>query len=436
MTKFANTDAMALNNDAVLKRFVDVRQRSEWQCKPLEVEDYGLQAMPETSPAKWHLAHTSWFFEIFLLKPYLKNYKVLNQQYEQLFNSYYNGIGPQHPRAQRGLLSRPTVAEVYLYRRHVNEAMLDLLSDHKLCTEDVIDKVILGCHHEQQHQELFFTDLKYSWFKNPLYPVYASSNKQNAQVVEIDNNQSDLWMEIGADVYDIGFDENKAQSKLDGFSFDNELPQHQQYIHDVSISNYLVTNKEYLMFMEDGGYERSELWLSDAWAELQNSNKKHAPLYWLDQGNQWFEYTLQGLLPLNLEQPVCHISAYEADAFARWKECRLPTEFEWEVFAHLTKKTTQKNFLETKQFHPYVEFSGLPVVRGNVWQWTSSAYSPYPGFKTAAGAIGEYNGKFMCNQLVLKGGSCVTSKNHYRDTYRNFFYPSDQWQFSGLRLAK
>jgi len=436
MKGFANKDVAALSDDSVLKRFFDVRKLSEWQCEPLEVEDYGLQAMPETSPTKWHLAHTTWFFETFLLKPHLKNYKPLNPQYEQLFNSYYNGIGPQHPRAQRGLLSRPTVAEVYHYRRYVNEAMLDLLSDSKSCTEDVLNKVILGCHHEQQHQELFFTDLKYSWFKNPLYPVYAAKQERGAQVTEINASQSAAWMEIDAAVYAIGFDKNKEYSKLEGFSFDNELPQHQQYIHDVSISNYLVTNKEYLMFMDDAGYERSELWLSDAWAELQNPDKKHAPLYWLNQGDQWFEYSLHGLLPLNLEQPVCHISAYEADAFARWKECRLPTEFEWEVYSQLTTTPTQQSFLEGEQFHPYVELPGSPVAKGNVWQWTSSAYASYPGFKTAAGAIGEYNGKFMCNQLVLKGGSCVTSKNHYRDTYRNFFYPPDQWQFSGLRLAK
>jgi len=315
--------------------------------------------------------------------------------------------------------------------------MLDLLSDIKLCSEEVINKVILGCNHEQQHQVLFFTDLKYSWFKNPLYPVYSSNdNNHNAQVIEINDSQCEAWVEINSGVYDIGFDEKNERSKLDGFSFDNETPQHQQYIHDVSVSNYLVTNKEYLTFMEDDGYQRSELWLLDAWAELQNTNKKHAPLYWLKQDGQWFEYSLHGLLSLNLEQPVCHISAYEADAFARWKECRLPTEFEWEVFSHLTEKSSQQSFLEGEQFHPYVELFGAPIAKGNVWQWTSSAYSPYPGFKTAIGAIGEYNGKFMCNQLVLKGGSCVTSKNHYRDTHRNFFYPPDQWQFSGLRLAK
>jgi ergothioneine biosynthesis protein EgtB len=415
-------------------KFNHVRGVSEWQCEPLLVEDYGLQAMPETSPAKWHLAHTTWFFETFLLKPHLDNYKPLNPQYEYLFNSYYNGVGEQYPRPQRGLLSRPSVDEAYAYRKHVNEAMLELLSNDSLCNEEVINKTLLGCHHEQQHQELFFTDLKYCWFQNPLYPVYSPPSHKNLKSsASIKDRNS--WIEVPAGLYEIGFDENKNASALTKFSFDNELPRHKQFIENVSLSQYLVTNGEYLAFMQDDGYQRSELWLSDAWYALQHTESKHSPLYWINQDNQWFEYTLQGLQPLNPELPVCHLSAYEADAYARWKGCRLPTEFEWEIFANINNSETGQ-FLESELFHPGAESENTVSVVGKLWQWTSSAYSPYPGYKAAKGAIGEYNGKFMCNQLVLRGGSCVTSQSHYRHSYRNFFYPPDQWQFSGLRLAR
>ena len=437
-----------LSISAIIEKFQHVRKTSEWQCEPLLIEDYGLQAMPETSPAKWHLAHTSWFFETFLLKPHLKNYKPLNPQYEYIFNSYYNGIGAQYPRPQRGLLSRPSVEEVYAYRHYVNDAMLELLSDHGLCTNEILNNVILGCHHEQQHQELFFTDLKYSWFQNPLYPVYAerSHNKENKLIQAVPTSPKNIyqfknsWEEINPDLYEIGFNNKHSSSLLESFCFDNELPEHKHYIHEVSLSQHLVTNGDYLMFMEDDGYKRSELWLSDGWALLQSNHRKHAPLYWVEQNGEWFEYSLLGLQVLNLQQPVCHISAYEADAYARWKGCRLPTEFEWEVFAKQISNTKEHNesgqFLESEMFHPAIELENNPAVMGTLWQWTSSAYSPYPGYKAAMGAVGEYNGKFMCNQLVLRGGSCVTSKNHYRPSYRNFFYPPDQWQFSGLRLAK
>lgn len=436
MLNTAKNEDLPLSHSSVIAAFVKMRKVSEWQCKPLLIEDYGLQAMPETSPAKWHLAHTTWFFETFLLKPHLKNYKPLNNQYEVLFNSYYNGIGPQHPRPKRGLLSRPSVEEVYAYRHYVNDEMQTLLANDKLCTEDVIRKVILGCHHEQQHQELFFADLKYSWFQNPLYPTYFLNKKNNTS--ERNNNVSlkSEWVNIDSGLYEIGFNKKHTSSLLDEFCFDNELPIHKQYLEGVSLSKYLVTNAEYLEFMEDDGYKRSELWLSDAWAALQNSTRQHSPLYWVKQDEKWFEYTLQGLQPLNLGQPVCHLSAYEADAFARWKDCRLPTEFEWEVFANLNEDCGEGQFLESEIFHPDVEMLDNAAVQGKLWQWTSSAYSPYPGYKAAKGAIGEYNGKFMCNQLVLRGGSCVTSQSHYRNSYRNFFYPPDQWQFTGLRLAK
>lgn len=436
-------EVISLSANSIEKKFQQVRSVSEWQCEPLLIEDYGLQAMPETSPAKWHLAHSTWFFETFLLKDHLKNYKPLNEKYEYIFNSYYNAIGPQHPRAKRGLLSRPSVEEVYDYRHYVNDAMLELLSNDKLCTDEVINKVILGCHHEQQHQELFFTDLKYSWFQNPLYPAYSQqtpvrNNPLNPESLDSQSLSSrhEAWVDIDAGLYEVGFNNSRTSSLLAGFSFDNELPRHKQYIQGVSLSQYLVTNGEYLMFMEDNSYKRSELWLSDAWAALHGSDSKHSPLYWIEQEGQWLEYSLQGLQPLNLEQPVCHLSAYEADAFARWKGCRLPTEFEWEVFAKKINNDGHGQFLESDAFHPTVEESGGKIAMGKLWQWTSSAYSPYPGFNPATGAIGEYNGKFMCNQLVLRGGSCVTSESHYRHSYRNFFYPRDQWQFTGLRLAR
>lgn len=433
MFKTAQNENLTQSNSSVVTMFEKTRSASEWQCEPLLIDDYGLQAMPETSPVKWHLAHTTWFFETFLLKPYLENYKPLNDKYEIIFNSYYNGVGPQHPRPKRSLLSRPSVEEVYLYRHYVDDAMQSLLADDKLCSKELIDKVILGCHHERQHQELLFTDLKYCWFQNPLYPTYIAT--KNNQLPKLKNStQVDSWFEIDSGLYDIGHNENNSSSASDDFCFDNELPQHKQYLESISISESLVTNAEYLMFMQDNGYTRSELWLSDAWAALQNSKSKHSPLYWVNIDEQWFEYTLQGLQPLNLEQPVCHISAYEADAFARWKDCRLPTEFEWEVFSNIKNNKVEGQFLESELFHPEIENNSS--VQGKLWQWTSSAYSPYPGYKAAEGAIGEYNGKFMCNQLVLRGGSCVTSKSHYRNSYRNFFYPPDQWQFTGLRLAK
>lgn len=446
MTKLNVKKVVDSTASSVADRFKQVRRSSEQLCEPLLIEDYGLQAMAETSPAKWHLAHTTWFFETFLLKLHLKGYKALNAQYEVLFNSYYNGIGQQYPRPQRGLLSRPSVAEVYQYRQYVNEAMLELLSNDKSCSDDVLEKVILGCHHEQQHQELFFTDLKYSWFQNPLYPAYEypSENKiHNINTSPTISEQNNNWVEIPEGLYEIGFNHHSS-SLLDKFCFDNELPQHKQYIHEVSLSKKLVTNRDYLVFMADDGYARSEFWLSDAWAAMNKPESKHHPLYWVELDGEWFEYTLMGLKPLDFEKPVCHLSAYEADAYARWKECRLPTEFEWEIFSRQVEQQSTNSgaieqhgqFLDSEKFHPSPEQDNELTISGKLWQWTSSAYSPYPGYKAAAGAIGEYNGKFMCNQLVLRGGSCVTSRNHYRHSYRNFFYPPDQWQFSGLRLAK
>jgi ergothioneine biosynthesis protein EgtB len=424
--------------DPLVEAFVSVRRLSESICQPLEVEDYGLQAMASTSPAKWHLAHTTWFFETFILKPSCPTYKPFNLEFEYLFNSYYNGIGNQFSRAQRSLLSRPTVEEVYRYRQYVDNALLDFLSSSAAVIGEVVDLLVLGCHHEQQHQELLLTDLKYCWFQNPLFPVYSSE-----EFVKSTPAEKMVWQEIGAGVFPVGYAGDEQ------FCFDNELPTHQQYVADFRIADRVVSNGEYLEFMGDRGYQRAELWLSDGWAELQqraHNKVVPAPLYWVQIDSQWHEYTLHGLLELDLNNPVCHLSAYEADAFARWAECRLPTEFEWEVSARQCGghnagpnfDCEDGQFLDTGVYHPMAGMgrTRLDGVLGRVWQWTSSAYSPYPGFKTAAGAVGEYNGKFMANQLVLRGASAVTSRSHYRHSYRNFFYPGDQWQFTGLRLAR
>ena len=422
--------SIAMQNDhqSALENYLAVRAYSDFLCAPLEKEDFGLQAMPSTSPAKWHLAHTTWFFETFILKPFQPDYQPQHPQYEYLFNSYYNGIGRQFPRQKRGLLSKPTVDEVMQYRQHIDEGMVNLINDHESrFSRDILSRLQLGCHHEQQHQELFFTDLKYCWFQNPLAPAYSDSPMpESAGLKPIG------WQTYEAQLAHIG------HNLTEGFSFDNELPRHPQYVGDFSIADRLVSNGEYLEFMLDGGYQRPELWLADGWSHLEEANRESgsspAPLYWTHRDDGWYEYTLYGLAELDHQRPVCHLSAYEADAYARWKHCRLPTEFEWELsmakvsdIAAAPQSTAERLL----RIHPV-----SCDITNNLWQWTSSAYSPYPGFKAAAGAIGEYNGKFMANQLVLRGGSIATSPGHYRHSYRNFFYPPDQWQFTGLRLAQ
>lgn len=399
-------------------RYSRIRALSEALCAPLELEDFGLQGADFASPAKWHLAHTSWFFETFLLKPHLPGYRVFHPRFEVLFNSYYHAVGEQYPRPDRGLLSRPTVAEVSDYRSHVDTAMATLLAQQS-GEGDINTLTRLGCDHEQQHQELLLTDLKYSWHKNPLLPVYCDQSLPASQAVTSE------WHAIDPGLYEIGH-------RDEGFAFDNESPAHSQYLHAAQIARQLVSNADFLAFMRDGGYQRPELWLSDGWAWLQGggAGTSPAPLYWQQHDGEWFEYTLHGLLPLEPNRPAAHLNAYEADAYARWAGARLPTEFEWEVFARQSADGAQ--FYTADTVHP----TDCSAVRGALWQWTSSAYSPYPGFRPAAGAVGEYNGKFMANQLVLRGGSCATSVDHYRDSYRNFFYPPDRWQFTGLRLAR
>ncbi len=397
------------------ERFKQVRALSEQYCAPLEIEDFGLQAMPETSPAKWHLAHTTWFFETFILKPFVENYSPVNSQYKVLFNSYYNGIGAQRRRDQRGLLSRPTVAEVMNYRRQITECILHLLRQAHPEIESLVE---LGINHEQQHQELFFTDLKYNFSCNPLKPAYCEDDCPLSDTPPERGN----WLQFAGKEIQIGH-------TGEGFSFDNETPRHAALLADFELRDTLVSNREYLEFVEDGGYHKPELWLADGWAMAQ-AQKWQAPLYW-DLGQQR-EFTLYGMQPLDMNGPVSHVSVYEADAFARWAGCRLPSEQEWEHAAN--QQSIQGQFLESGWLHPTALSPNQ--LHGTLWQWTSSAYAPYPGFQAATGAIGEYNGKFMVNQLVLRGGSCVSSHNHIRTSYRNFFYPPDRWQFTGIRMAK
>lgn len=406
------------------QEFTQVRTDSETLCTPLEIEDYGIQTMPDVSPPKWHLAHTSWFFETFLLKPFLKHYQEFDEHYAHLFNSYYEQIGTYHARPERGLLSRPTVKEIYAYRQHVNTAMLTLLAQKTLPNyPEIVRRSIIGLHHEQQHQELLLTDIKHAFAYNPLCPVYLELPESNA------NHTVDLfWHEQAGGVYEIGTDATGY------FAYDNETPRHKIYLNPYRIASRLITNGEYLEFMHSGGYHNPAYWLSDGWQTVQTQHW-HAPLYWLKQDTQWYEMTLGGLRKLNEHAPVSHVSLYEAHAYANWCNKRLPYEAEWEIVAR--QQTITGNLRDTGYLQPMpTDTQGLTQFYGDVWEWTRSSYSPYPGYHPDAGALGEYNSKFMSNQVVLRGGSCVTPQNHIRATYRNFFYCGDRWQFSGIRLAE
>ncbi|MDB6015526.1 MAG: hypothetical protein JWR19_15 [Pedosphaera sp.] len=412
---------------ALLKRYQAVRQFSRTICETLVAEDYVIQTMPEASPTKWHLAHTSWFFETFVAKPHLPNYRSLHPQYAFLFNSYYNAAGRMHARPQRGLISRPTVADTYAYREYVDEMVEKLLetADQKQL-EGLTPLIILGLNHEQQHQELMLTDVKHVFWMNPLRPVFRQHR------ILAGSPATDLgWRSFKEGPYSIGHDET-------GFSFDNEGPRHQVLLRPFSLASRLVTNREYLCFMEQGGYKRPEFWLSLGWNTV-NERGWDAPFYWEQRDGKWWMMTLSGMREVRLDEPVCHVSYFEADAYARWAGARLPSEAEWEVAAE--DMPIEGNFAEGGYFHPTPVRDNSPSnilqqMFGDVWQWTQSSYSPYPGYAPAAGALGEYNGKFMCNQYVLRGASCATPKSHVRRTYRNFFPPDARWQFMGIRLAK
>jgi len=424
--------------DGMAHRYLDVRRHTEDLCRFLTTEDYGVQAMPDASPPKWHLAHTTWFFETFILLPWLSGYRRLNDQYEYLFNSYYNGVGPQWPRDRRGTLSRPTVAEIYRYRRHVDEIMAEWL-DSSWSTLPAERKwlVITGIHHEQQHQELLLTDLKYNFGSNPLYPCcFQEKPAGNANRSHTDCPPALSYRTFRGGRFLLGATRTKDPS-LTGFVFDNECPAHCMYVEDFKLSERLVTNGEYLEFIADGGYRRPELWLSEGWCELQRKQLCR-PLYWIGKGEELLEYQLGGPKPLMAAAPICHLSLYEADAYARWKNARLPTEAEWEYAAcSLGDIRTPGSVPGLLHPQPANHRPGtLQQMFGALWQWTSSAYSPYPGYRPWHGTVGEYNGKFMCNQFVLRGSSIATPEGQVRRTYRNFFYPADRWQFTGLRLAR
>lgn len=403
-----------------------VRRQSEALCEPLTIEDYVVQTMPDVSPPKWHLAHASWFFETFILAPYLPGYRTFNPAFHHLFNSYYQGIGTPFPRAQRGLLSRPTVTEIYRYRAHVDaqiSALIAQLDSHRERVK-IRDLILLGLHHEQQHQELLMTDIKHILGSNPLLPAYRDRGEQ----MPPDPAPALAWVNLSGGVVAIGHDR-------DGFGFDNESPRHDVLLNDFLLANRLVTNAEYLQFIDDGGYHNPLLWLSDGWAAVQRECWK-APLYWRQVDNAWQVFTLEGLKSVDPDEPACHVSYFEADAYAAWAGKRLPAEAEWE-HAAAQGDLTPGNYLESGRFHPLPAQAGKRIMQlgGDVWEWTQSPYVAYPGYRPPHGAIGEYNGKFMCNQMVLRGGSCVTPADHLRKTYRNFFYPHNRWQFMGIRLA-
>lgn len=425
---------------SLLARYQEIRGQTLELAAPLALEDYQVQPMPDASPPKWHLAHVTWFFETFILAKYLDGYRSFHPSFEHLFNSYYNGVGEPWPRDQRGALSRPTVAEVLDYRNHVDAAMTKLMQAAP--PAPVLARTVLGLNHEQQHQELLLTDLKYNLGNNPLKPAYLEEALSSCQGGPMS------FVAIAGGEYTIGAGQECA------FSFDNEGPQHKVLLRDYSIASRPVTNGEFLEFIEDGGYERHELWLSDGWAHLKSlgAERWQCPLYWnaSAEGNRTCYALAGGEGELDLAEPVCHVSAYEADAYARWRGCRLPTEAEWEVAAKgcllqdsgsdasaLNGALVEGNFADSRRYHPAAcQAEGLAQMFGDVWEWTCSSYCPYPGYRPLEGQLGEYNGKFMANQLVLRGGSCATPRNHIRASYRNFFYPQDRWQFTGIRLAR
>lgn len=377
------------------ERFLEIRHQTESICKSLKPEDVSIQPVEFVSPVKWHLAHTTWFFEQFVLTVYKEDYKVFNKDFAYYFNSYYNNVGERTVRADRGTMTRPTLDEVLKYRAYINNELSEFILEE--ISEQISEVIEIGLQHEQQHQELLIYDIKYIFGQQPSFPVLEYSIQLEKE------NQQQEFIQIKEGVYEIGHND-------EGFCFDNELGRHKVYVHDFEISNRLVTNSEYIEFIEAGGYKDFNLWHADGWGFMQNNNIE-SPMYWHKVDGRWMHYTLQGFVEVQGDLPVSHVTFYEAFAFAQWKGMRLPTEFEWEV--------------ASKQFN-----------YGQLWEWTNSGYLPYPNFIKADGAIGEYNGKFMVNQMVLRGASIATAKNHSRPTYRNFFHPEMRWQFSGIRLAK
>ena len=421
MSTLSELDRLAGRDTKSGAQFCSVRQQTEKLCEPLTPEDMMVQSCPEASPAKWHLAHTTWFFETFLLSEFLPGYRPFHPDFIWLFNSYYNTVSDQPLKKLRGSFSRPSLAEILEYRRHVDAAMARLIDGDM--PADVEQRVVLGLHHEQQHQELLAYDIKNAFWSNPLHPAYKAGEMPVSKAGEL------TWVGLDGGLLEIG-------SGCEGFCFDNEQPRHKVYLEPFELASRLATCGEYLDFMRDGGYERAELWLQEGWDTVK-AQQWRAPLYWFQAEDEWQVFTLRGTVGLKalLDTPVCHVSYFEADAFARWAGKRLPTEAEWEVAA--ARLPVEGNLLESGVLHPAAvgKQGGLQQMFGDVWEWTASAYLGYPGFAALPGALGEYNGKFMCNQMVLRGGSAVTPASHIRSTYRNFFSPATRWQFCGVRLA-
>lgn len=409
----------------LIEKFNQVRSFTEDITDPLEIEDFVIQVTENASPAKWHLAHTTWFFETFLLEKELPDYDPIHPQYSYLFNSYYLQTGIPHCRARRGNISRPTVKQVFEYRESINEHVINLI---KNATPEQYKEwapiIEIGIHHEQQHQELLMTDLKYMFSQNPLNISYKNTDRPKVKSIP-----GLSWSTFEEGVYKVGHKGNE-------FGYDNEFPRHKTYIHDYDIANRLVTNAEFIEFIESGAYGEPKWWLDEGFSTVRDDGWE-SPLYWGKKDGEWWQFTLNGMQKIDANEPVTHVSYFEADAYARWRGYRLPTEFEWEVAAESLE--IKGNFADAGFLHPValqnVE-EGLQQMFGEVWQWTQSSYAPYPGYKPLPGALGEYNGKFMCNQYVLRGGSCATSESHCRKTYRNFFHANERWQFTGIRLAK
>lgn len=425
MTDTTLTDQIP-SGTSMAKQYRQVRDFTEKLCEPLVPEDYVIQSMPDVSPTKWHLAHVSWFFETFLLKEFKADYETYHPDFAYLFNSYYVAAGERHCRPKRGLVSRPSVDETFKYRAYVDKHMIALLeSADEEQRQRLATLLEIGLNHEQQHQELMLMDIKHVFTENPLRPVYRERKPHGKTGTE-----PMTWKTFDEGVYWFGHDGN-------GFSFDNEEPQHRQFLEPFQLASRLVTCGEFLQFMQDGGYERPELWLSEGWAKVENEGWE-APFYWENHDGRWMLMTLSGMRPVEEDEPVCHVNYFEADAFARWAGVRLPTEFEWELAARTVP--IEGNFVEDGYDHPVPAPEAgegeLTQMYGDLWEWTRSSYAPYPGYYPIEGALGEYNGKFMSNQYVLRGGCCVTSRDHIRPTYRNFFPADACWQFSGIRLAR
>jgi ergothioneine biosynthesis protein EgtB len=411
---------------SLAERYNACRQQTEALTASLSGEDQMVQSFPDASPAKWHQAHTTWFFETFILSPHLAGYSPFDPRFRDLFNSYYNAISAQPDKSLRNTFSRPSLDEIRKYRRHVDEHMRQLLQNGN-ASEAVLELAELGINHEQQHQELLVADIKHAFWSNPLRPAYRSETTVSSPTAPPEQKAQsypESLREVGADA--------------GSFHFDNELPRHKVFVPAFRIGLRPATCGEYLAFIDDRGYDRPELWLSDGWKAVQ-AHRWVAPLYWEKSGVEWFQFTCSGLRKIEESEPVCHVSYYEADAFARWAGARLPTEFEWEIAA--VPLAIEGNLMESGRFHPAPPPAGkadsiMPLqMFGDVWEWTASAYLSYPGFKPTAGALGEYNAKFMSGQMVLRGGSCATPRSHIRASYRNFFPPETRWQFSGIRLA-